>query len=53
MVLNLIIEDEGGDGRIELKRGNFLRAPSGKAKYLDGGDITETDEIGEIEAEVD
>ena len=53
MVLELIIEDKGGDGKIESKRSKLCRAPSEEAKCMDGDDTTETDDIGEIEAEAD
>ena len=53
MVLDLIIKDRGGDGKIESKRGKYFWAPLEEAECLDGDDTTETDEIGEIEAEAD
>ena len=53
MVLNLTIEDEGGDGKIESKRGKLFRAPPEEVECLDEDDATETDEIGKIEAEAD
>ena len=53
MVLELIIEDKGGDGKIESKRSKLCQAPSEEAKCMDGDDTTETDEIGEIEAKED
>ena len=53
MVLNLIIKDKGGDGKIESKRGKLFRAPSEEAECLDRNDTMETDEIGGTEAEAD
>ncbi len=35
MVLDLIIEDEGGDDLVESKRGKLYRAPSEEAEDLD------------------
>ena len=35
MVLDLIIEDEGGDALVESKRGKLYRAPSEEAEDLD------------------
>ena len=53
MVLSLIIEDEGGNGKIQWKCCKLFQAPSEEAVCLDGDDTTETDDIGEIEAEAD
>ena len=34
-MLDLIIENKGGDRKVELKRGKLFCAPSNKAKVLD------------------
>ena len=52
MVLDLMIKDGGGDRKIESKNRICFRAPS-EEECLDRDDTTETDEIGEIEAEAD
>ena len=35
LVLDLIIEDKGGDRKVESKRGKLFRAPSDEAEVLD------------------
>ena len=51
MVLDLIIEDEGGDANIESKRGKLFRAPTEEEEDLFDEGNEEEDEIGAIEAE--
>ncbi len=48
MVLDLIIQDEGGNSKVETKRGRLFHAPEAKAENLEdknGQDITEAQEI--------
>ena len=53
-VLDLIIEDEGGNGLVESKRGKLFSAPSAEAEtpeFDDDEAAIEAAEIGAIEAE--
>ena len=54
MVLDLIIEDEGGDAKVESKRGKLYREPSHEAEVLDVDDEepTEADLIAELDVDV-
>ena len=47
MVLDLIIEDNGGDALVESKRGKLFHVPSEEAEDLDEGDAA-PDESGEV-----
>ena len=52
MVLDLIIEDEGGNAKVETKRGKLFREPSREAECLgDDDETTEEDEIAEADAD--
>ena len=51
MVLDLIIEDEGGDANIESKRSKLFRAPTEEEENLFEEGNEEEDEIGAIKAE--
>ena len=50
MVLDLIIDDEGGDRLVESRRGKLYRSPVGKAKDL-VTEIEAADEEGESKAD--
>ena len=54
MVLDLIIEDEGGNTKVESKRGKLYREPSHEAEVLDVDDEepTEADLIAELDVDV-
>ena len=51
----MIIEDEGGNTKVESKRGKLYREPSHEAEVLDVDDEepTEADVIAELEADVE
>ena len=52
MVLDLIIEDEGGNAKVETKRGKLFSEPSREAECLEEDDeTTEEDEIAEADAD--
>ena len=59
MVLDLIIEDEGGNAKVESKRGKLYREPSPEAECLEEEEEDATDadveaeEIAELEADVE
>ena len=45
LVLDLIIEDEGGDRKVEAKRGKIFRAPPEEAEVIE--DVIEEEETEE------
>ena len=49
LVLDLIIEDNGGNRLVETKRGKLYRAPSAKIENLEEEDDDEDDDEGEID----
>ena len=55
IVLDLIIEDDGGNRKVETKRGKLFRAPSDEAEILDEDEeeeeLTEAQEIAVSEME--
>ena len=55
MVLDLIIEDNGGNRKVETKRGKLFRAPPDEAEILDEDEeeeeLTEAQEIAVSEME--
>ena len=50
LVLDLIIEDDGGNSKIESRRGKLYRAPSDEAEDLGDEEQTDEDVIDEMEA---
>ena len=50
LVLDLIIADNGGNSKVESKRGKLYSAPSGEAEDLENVDEAEEDAIDEAEA---
>ena len=57
MVLDLIIEDEGGNAKVESKRGKLYREPPPEAECLEKEEANdanaEAEEIAELEADVE
>ena len=54
LVLDLIIDDEGGNRKVESKRGKLFRAPPEEAEVIeDVLDVPETDGDGADEADLD
>ena len=52
MVLDLIIEDGGGNSKVESKRGKLYREPSNEAENLEDEEPIEMDEIVDGDADV-
>ena len=50
LVLDLIIEDEGGDRLVESRRGKLFCAPTGEVEDMET-ELAETAEEGESEAD--
>ena len=48
MVLDLIIEDEGGNRKVETKRGKLFRAPEAEVEDLEEEEEEQTTEAHEI-----
>ena len=53
MVLDLIIEDGGGNSKVESKRGKLYREPSNEAENLEDEGPMEMDEIVDGDADVE
>jgi len=53
LVLDLIIEDGGGNGKVESKRGKLYREPSNEAENLAEEDPLEMDELVDDDADVE
>ena len=48
MVLDLIVEDEGGNRKVETKRGKLFRAPEAEVEDLEEEEEEQTTEAQEI-----
>ena len=53
IVLDLIIEDGGGNSKVESKRGKLYREPSNEAENLEDEEPIEMDEIVDGDADVE
>ena len=53
MVLDLIIEDGGGNSKVESKCGKLYREPSNEAENLEDEEPMEMDEIVDGDADVE